>query len=99
MKYETRTEGRERPRVNWDAVEGNWKQVKGKVKERWGKLTDDYLDEIGGRRDQLVGKIQEAYGVTREDAEAQVDTFMENNRDDLSRASATDKPEIGRAHV
>ena len=44
--------------MDWDRIEGNWKQVKGKVKEQWGKLTDDDLDEISGRRDQLEGKIR-----------------------------------------
>jgi uncharacterized protein YjbJ (UPF0337 family) len=45
--------------MDWNRVEGNWKQVKGKVKEKWGKLTDDDLTAINGRRDQLEGKIQE----------------------------------------
>jgi uncharacterized protein YjbJ (UPF0337 family) len=44
--------------MNWDQVEGNWKQFKGKVKQQWGKLTDDSLDQIEGKRDQLVGQIQ-----------------------------------------
>ena len=58
--------------MDWNRVEGNWKQVTGKVKEQWGKLTDDDLMEIQGRRDQLVGKIQMRYGVSQEQAEAQV---------------------------
>lgn len=58
--------------MNWDRVQGNWKQLKGKVKERWGRLTDDQLEIIGGRRDQLVGRIQECYGIARDDAERQV---------------------------
>jgi uncharacterized protein YjbJ (UPF0337 family) len=48
--------------MNWDVMEGNWKQFKGKAKEQWGKLTDDQVDAIRGKRDQLAGKIQEAYG-------------------------------------
>ena len=60
--------------MDWNRVEGNWKQIKGQVKEKWGKLTDDDLLEIEGRRDQLVGKIQARYGVTKEEAEAQVGT-------------------------
>ena len=51
--------------MNWDQIEGNWKQFKGKVKEKWGKLTDDELEELEGNRDQLVGKIQEQYGISR----------------------------------
>lgn len=58
--------------MNWDQVEGNWIQFKGKVKEQWGKLTDDHLDTISGKRDQLVGKIQETYGVSKEEAEKQI---------------------------
>lgn len=51
--------------MNWDIVEGNWKQFKGKVKAQWGKLTDDHLDVIAGKRDQLAGKLQENYGIGR----------------------------------
>ncbi|HUH94817.1 MAG TPA: CsbD family protein [Casimicrobiaceae bacterium] len=58
--------------MNWDRMEGNWKQFSGKVKTQWGKLTDDQLTQINGRRDQLVGKIQEAYGITRDEADRQV---------------------------
>ena len=61
--------------MNWDQVEGNWKQAKGKVLEQWGKLTDDDLDVIRGKRDQLIGKIQERYGIAREAAEEQVARF------------------------
>jgi uncharacterized protein YjbJ (UPF0337 family) len=58
--------------MNKDTVEGNWKQLKGKVKEQWGKLTDDDLDVIAGKRDQLLGRIQERHGISREEAEKQV---------------------------
>jgi uncharacterized protein YjbJ (UPF0337 family) len=58
--------------MNWNQVEGNWKQFKGKVLEKWGDLTDDDLDRIAGRRDNLVGHIQETYGIAQEEAEAQV---------------------------
>ena len=61
--------------MNWDQVEGKWKQAKGTVKERWGKLTDDDLDIIAGKRDQLIGKIQERYGVTKEAAQKEVDSW------------------------
>jgi uncharacterized protein YjbJ (UPF0337 family) len=66
---------KEKHHMNWDQVEGKWKQVKGGVKERWGKLTDDDLDTIAGRRDQLVGKLQERYGITREQAEREIETW------------------------
>ena len=68
-------------KMNWDIVEGNWKQFKGKVKEQWGKLTDDHLDKIAGKRDQLTGKIQEAYGIDKDEAEKQVKAFEERNKD------------------
>jgi uncharacterized protein YjbJ (UPF0337 family) len=61
--------------MNWDRVEGNWKQFTGKVKEQWGKLTDDDITVIGGKQDQLVGRIQERYGVAKDEAEKQVKTW------------------------
>ena len=61
--------------MNWDQVEGHWKQLKGRVKQKWGKLTDDDVDVIAGRRDELLGKIQERYGIAREQAERQLDEF------------------------
>jgi uncharacterized protein YjbJ (UPF0337 family) len=65
--------------MNSDRIEGNWKQVKGKIKEQWGKLTDDDLDVIAGKRDQLLGRIQERHGVARDEAEKQVRHFEERN--------------------
>ena len=56
----------------WQKIKGSWTQTKGAIKEQWGKLTDDDLMEIQGRRDQLVGKIQTRYGISQEEAEAQV---------------------------
>jgi len=58
--------------MNKDTVQGNWKQLKGKVKEQWGKLTDDDFDVIAGKRDQLLGRIQERHGISRDEAEKQV---------------------------
>ena len=58
--------------MNWDRIEGNWRQVKGSVKQRWGRLTDDQLDVIAGKRDSLVGKIQETYGISRDETEKQL---------------------------
>ena len=58
--------------MNWEQVESRWKQLIGSAKENWGKLTDDDLDQISGKREQLVGKIQETYGITRREAEKQV---------------------------
>lgn len=61
--------------MNWDRVEGNWKQFKGAVKEKWGKLTDDDLTVINGKRDKLVGKLQERYGREKDALEREVDEF------------------------
>jgi uncharacterized protein YjbJ (UPF0337 family) len=61
--------------MNWDYVKGNWKQLTGKVKEQWGKLTDDDLVAIDGRRDQLAGLLQQHYGLTLEQAELDADAF------------------------
>ena len=58
--------------MNWDQVEGKWKQLRGCAKQKWGQLTDDDLDKIGGKRDELVGKLQERMGLEREEAERQV---------------------------
>lgn len=67
--------------MNHDRLGGNWKQMKGKVKEQWGKLTDDDLDVIAGRRDQLLGRIQERHGLARDEAQRQVETFERRNPD------------------
>jgi uncharacterized protein YjbJ (UPF0337 family) len=61
--------------MNWDQLEGKWKQVKGSVKTRWGKLTDDDIDLIGGQKDQLVGRIQERYGIEKDQAQSQVEEW------------------------
>lgn len=66
--------------MNWDQVQGKWKQYKGQVRAKWGKLTDSDLDVIEGNRQQLVGKVQEYYGVTKESAEKQVDEFVTSLR-------------------
>ena len=58
--------------MNEDRIEGNWTQFKGKVKEQWGKLTDDQLDVIAGKRDNLVGKIQATYGIAKDETEKQL---------------------------
>jgi len=71
--------------MNWDQVEGKWKQIKGSVKGRWGKLADDDLDVIAGKRDQLAGKIQERYGVTKEQAEREVEEWRAAQRDEIRR--------------
>jgi uncharacterized protein YjbJ (UPF0337 family) len=75
--------------MNWDQLEGKWKQYSGKAKEKWGKLTDDDLTVIHGRRDQLIGKIQERYGIAKQEAEKQVDEFA---RSFLSEEATQERP-------
>jgi uncharacterized protein YjbJ (UPF0337 family) len=62
--------------MNWDRIEGNWKQVVGKARAQWGKLTDDDFNIVAGRREQLAGKIQERYGVVKEDADKQISEWI-----------------------
>jgi len=61
--------------MNWDQMEGKWTSFKGQVKEKWGKLTDDDLTKINGRREQLAGRLQEVYGFQKEKAEEQIAEF------------------------
>jgi uncharacterized protein YjbJ (UPF0337 family) len=62
--------------MNWDQVAGQWKQLKGAIREKYGKLTDDDLNQIAGRRDQFIGKLQERYGITREEAQKKAEEFL-----------------------
>jgi uncharacterized protein YjbJ (UPF0337 family) len=62
--------------MDWNRLEGNWKQFSGNVKEKWGKLTDDDLTVINGRRDQLEGKIQERYGIAKDQVRQDVDSWL-----------------------
>lgn len=65
--------------MNWDRIEGNWKQAKGNVREQWGKLTDDHLNIIDGRRDRVLGHIQEFYGIAIDEAVKQVQAWEKLN--------------------
>ncbi len=67
--------------MNWEQIQGNWKQATGKAKEQWGKLTDDDFDVIAGRRDQLAGKVQERYGIAKEEAEKQIASWEKSATD------------------
>ncbi len=62
--------------MNWTQVEGQWKQVKAQFKGKWAKLTDDDLQNLSAKKDDIVGKIQERYGILKDDAERQVDAFV-----------------------
>ncbi|RYF29304.1 MAG: CsbD family protein [Comamonadaceae bacterium] len=65
--------------MNQDQIEGNWKQFKGKVKEQWGKLTDDDIDVVAGKREQLLGRIQERHGLSKDEADVQVRDWEKKN--------------------
>ena len=62
--------------MNWDQIAGRWTQVKGNVKSEWGRLTDDDVDQVDGQQDKLIGRVQERYGVEREEAERQVSNWF-----------------------
>lgn len=64
--------------MNWDQIEGNWKQFKGQAQAKWGELTDDDFHKAEGRREELVGKVQERYGKTREEAEREVKSWADS---------------------
>jgi uncharacterized protein YjbJ (UPF0337 family) len=67
--------------MNWDTIQGNWKQLTGRAKQQWGKLTDDDLQVVAGHRDMLAGKIQERYGIAKDEAEKQLSAW-EKSADD-----------------
>jgi uncharacterized protein YjbJ (UPF0337 family) len=62
--------------MNWTQVEGQWKQVKAQLKGKWAKLSDDDLQNLSAKKDDIVGKIQERYGILKDEAERQVDAFI-----------------------
>jgi uncharacterized protein YjbJ (UPF0337 family) len=74
-------------RMNWDQVEGKWKQLRGSAKQQWGKLTDDDLEQIAGMRDQLVGRLQERYGIAREEAQKKADEWIKVQNDGAGQRS------------
>jgi uncharacterized protein YjbJ (UPF0337 family) len=68
--------------MNDDVLKGKWAQLKGKVKVQWGKLTDDEIEQLDGGKDQLVGKVQERYGIARDQAARDVDNWLSNTSKD-----------------
>ena len=75
--------------MNSDQFEGKWKQLKGSVKQRWGKLTDDDITTLSGKKDELVGKLQERYGITREQALKEADDWARATSSDMNDVSET----------
>ena len=82
--------------MNWERISGNWAHWKGRVRERWGRLTDDQLSVVAGRSEQLAGRIQEAYGLTREEAERQVRNWARNLGEDEDDEDTTARSVHGR---
>ena len=84
--------------MNWDQTEGKWKQLKGSVKEHWGKLTDDDLTVIAGNRDKLIGKVQERYGIAKEEAQRRADEWLKSVRttEEHERTEQHEKTHTGR---
>lgn len=62
--------------MNWDQIEGQWKDLKGSIRSKWGKLTDDDIEVIGGKKDRFLGKLQERYGLEKDKAEAELDSYI-----------------------
>jgi len=73
--------------MNWDQMQGKWTQMKGSIKQQWGKLTDDDLEIIAGSKDKLVGRLQERYGIQKEEAQRQLDHWAKTafETDEASR--------------
>ena len=81
--------------MNWTQVEGKWEQLKGDVKTRWGKLTEDDLKVVGGQLDRLVGKIVERYGVKKEQAQRDIEEWVDRLRMKLGAAREAGSPPEG----
>jgi uncharacterized protein YjbJ (UPF0337 family) len=75
--------------MNWDQIEGKWKQFTGSAREHWGKLTDDDIQTLTGKKDHLVGKIQERYGIARAEAEKQADEWSRTLEEMKHESAAT----------
>jgi uncharacterized protein YjbJ (UPF0337 family) len=78
--------------MNTDQVSGKWKQMKGAAKQQWGKLTDDDLEVIAGKRDALIGKLQERYGMAKEEAQKKADDWLKSYK------STDQEPMVGESH-
>jgi uncharacterized protein YjbJ (UPF0337 family) len=81
--------------MNWDRIEGNWQQAKGRIKAQWDKLTDDHLETISGKREHLVGKVQECYGIHKDEAERQVGDWESRNHDVFAETAAEVQKHVG----
>jgi uncharacterized protein YjbJ (UPF0337 family) len=73
--------------MNWDQMQGKWTQMKGSIKEQWGKLTDDDLEQINGREEKFIGKVQERYGIAKEEAKRRVEEWLRSPAFDKEHVS------------
>ena len=80
--------------MNWDRIEGNWKQFSGKVQQQWGKLTNDDLSKVEGKRTELVGRIQERYGYAKDQAEREVDDWVNGILADFGHMAYSETPSV-----
>ena len=71
--------------MNWDQIEGQWKDLKGRMRQQWGKLTDDDIEQIGGKKDRLLGKLQERYGYHKDQAETELNRYIDTMNADIDR--------------
>jgi uncharacterized protein YjbJ (UPF0337 family) len=76
--------------MNWDTLKGEWNEAKAHIKAKWAKLTDDDLANLEAKKDALVGKVQQRYGIMKDDAERQVDAWIE--KFDPKRKPDQDRP-------
>ena len=67
--------------MNWNRIEGNWSELKGHAKRNWGKFTDDHIENTHGKRENLLGKIKEVYGIDQDEAERQINEFAQSMND------------------
>jgi uncharacterized protein YjbJ (UPF0337 family) len=62
--------------MNWDVIKGKWRELKGEARQQWGRLTDDDWQQVAGEKDKLVGKLQQRYGWSKEEAEKNADDYF-----------------------
>jgi uncharacterized protein YjbJ (UPF0337 family) len=78
--------------MNWDTIEGNWKQFMGQARQKWGKLTDSDWQVVAGKKDELVGRIQERYGIARDEAQKQADEWAKAMKEEEKVSEAGSGP-------
>ena len=81
--------------MNWDGIEGNWHHARDRIKAQWDKLTDDHLETISGKREHLVCKVEECYGIPKDEAERQVSDWESRNPDVFAETAAQVQKHVG----